>query len=70
MHVSSGFEPTIPVFEQAKMIHVLDRAATVIGSNSNTSIVNCTYCEEINLTFMCITSTHVHLSPVCCLAFL
>jgi hypothetical protein len=26
-----GFEPTIPVFERAKTVHALDRAATVIG---------------------------------------
>jgi hypothetical protein len=26
-----GFEPTIPVFEQGKILHTLDRAATVIG---------------------------------------
>jgi hypothetical protein len=26
-----GFEPTIPKFERAKMVHVLDRAATAIG---------------------------------------
>jgi hypothetical protein len=26
-----GFEPTIPVLEQAKTVHALDRAATVIG---------------------------------------
>jgi hypothetical protein len=26
-----GFEPTILVFERAKTVHVLDRAATVIG---------------------------------------
>jgi FAD synthase len=26
-----AFEPTIPVFERAKTVHVLDRAATVIG---------------------------------------
>jgi hypothetical protein len=26
-----GFEPTIPAFERAKTIHVLDRAAIVIG---------------------------------------
>jgi hypothetical protein len=25
-----GFEPTIPVFEQAKTVHALDRVATVI----------------------------------------
>jgi hypothetical protein len=28
------FEPTIPVFEWAKTVHTLDRAATVIGSVS------------------------------------
>jgi hypothetical protein len=27
-----GFEPTIPVFERAKMVHALDRAAAVIGT--------------------------------------
>jgi hypothetical protein len=27
-----GFESTIPVFERAKTVHALDRAATVIGS--------------------------------------
>jgi hypothetical protein len=27
------FEPTIPALERAKTVHVLDRAATVIGSN-------------------------------------
>jgi hypothetical protein len=26
-----GFEPTTPMFEQAKTVHALDRAATVIG---------------------------------------
>jgi hypothetical protein len=26
-----GFEPTISVFERAKMFHALERAATVIG---------------------------------------
>jgi hypothetical protein len=26
-----GFEPTIPVFVRAKTVHILDRAATVIG---------------------------------------
>jgi hypothetical protein len=26
-----GFEPTIPVFERAKAVHALDRAATVSG---------------------------------------
>jgi hypothetical protein len=27
-----GFEPTIPVFEQAKTVHTLDCAATVIDA--------------------------------------
>jgi hypothetical protein len=27
-----GFEPTIQMFERAKMVHALDRAANVIGS--------------------------------------
>jgi hypothetical protein len=26
-----GLEPTIPGFEQAKTVHALDRAATVLG---------------------------------------
>jgi hypothetical protein len=26
-----GFEPTIPVFDRAKTVHTLDRAATLIG---------------------------------------
>jgi hypothetical protein len=29
-----GFEPTIPVFEQAKTFHALDRATDVIGTLS------------------------------------
>jgi hypothetical protein len=28
-----GFEPKIPVLEQAKIFHALDRAATVIGDS-------------------------------------
>jgi hypothetical protein len=28
-----GFEPTIPTFDQAKTVHALDRAATVIGND-------------------------------------
>jgi hypothetical protein len=27
-----AFEPTIPVFERAKTVHALDRAATVTGT--------------------------------------
>jgi hypothetical protein len=29
-----GFESTIPVFEQAKTVYALDRAATVIGTEN------------------------------------
>jgi hypothetical protein len=29
------FEPTITVFERAKTVHALDRAATVIGTYYN-----------------------------------
>jgi hypothetical protein len=31
-----GFEPMIPVFERAKAVHALDRAATAIGTSSTT----------------------------------
>jgi hypothetical protein len=31
-----GFEPTIPAFERAKIVHALDLAATVIGGVRNT----------------------------------
>jgi hypothetical protein len=31
-----GFETTIPVFEQARTVHVLDLAATMIGAYLNT----------------------------------
>jgi hypothetical protein len=31
-----GFEPTIPAFEQAKRVHALDRAVTVIGIKYHT----------------------------------
>jgi hypothetical protein len=30
-----GFEPTIPVFERAKIVYALDRSATVIGRAEN-----------------------------------
>jgi hypothetical protein len=49
-----GFEPTIPVFERAKTVHALTRAATVIGYlplcliKSRTS-VDCLYPGEVTL---------------------
>jgi hypothetical protein len=33
-----GFEPTIAVFERAKTVQALDRAATVIGSGFAASV--------------------------------
>jgi hypothetical protein len=35
IHALVGFEPTITVFERAKTVHALDRAATVIGKIRN-----------------------------------
>jgi hypothetical protein len=37
-----GFEATIPAFEQAKTIHALDAAATVIDDDEDDDII--TYC--------------------------
>jgi hypothetical protein len=35
-----GFEPKTSVFERAKTVHALDRAATVIGSAINSGLIN------------------------------
>jgi hypothetical protein len=37
-----GFEPTIPVFERAKIVHVLDGAATVIDTNTTSTTTTAT----------------------------
>jgi hypothetical protein len=34
-----GFKSTIPVFERAKMVHALDRAANVIGTFTCSRII-------------------------------
>jgi hypothetical protein len=34
-----GFEPTNPVFERAKTVYVLDRAATVIGTKGSRNMI-------------------------------
>jgi hypothetical protein len=34
-----GIEPTTPLFEQAKVVYSLDRAATVIGKQQFTYIL-------------------------------
>jgi hypothetical protein len=36
-----GFEPTTPVFDRAKTIYALDRAATVVGRKSPLCTINC-----------------------------
>jgi hypothetical protein len=35
-----GFEPTLPVVERAKTVHVIDRAATFIGKEKTWSHKN------------------------------
>jgi hypothetical protein len=35
-----GFEPKIPVFERAKAVHVLDGAATAIGTIDTNMEIN------------------------------
>jgi hypothetical protein len=40
-----GFDLTTPVFERAKTVHALDRAATVIGAISSTYTVNKNYSQ-------------------------
>jgi hypothetical protein len=44
-----GFEPTIAVFELAKMVHALDRAATVIGTAEKYIISNYIYVHLVLL---------------------
>jgi muramoyltetrapeptide carboxypeptidase LdcA involved in peptidoglycan recycling len=54
-----GFERTIPVFEQAKTVHALDRAGTVIGARytlngkkeTNTLEENYTYLDYMEKIF-------------------
>jgi hypothetical protein len=41
IHISMlwvGFEPTIPAFERANIVHALDRAATLIGNSDYTRV--------------------------------
>jgi hypothetical protein len=37
-----GFEPTNSVFERAKTVHALDRAATVLGTTTTTTTTTTT----------------------------
>jgi hypothetical protein len=51
-----GFEPTIPVFERAKTVHALDRAAAEIGSRV-------TQREILGMRFQTV-SKHVHIALI------
>jgi hypothetical protein len=44
-----AFEPTTPVFERAKTVHVLDRAATVIGDVFNFSVESHYFLRDCNV---------------------
>jgi hypothetical protein len=46
-----GFGPTTPVYERAKTVHALDRAATVIGSHLYLALY-----KYLPMTFNFITS--------------
>jgi hypothetical protein len=49
---SVEFEPTIPVFERAKIFHTLDRAATVLGVDITTVVRLNDTREPINLVLI------------------
>jgi hypothetical protein len=57
-----GFESTIPVFELAKTIHALGRAATVIGlCTIYTNYIN--YTEHLSMNpYVCVIQPHLHLT--------
>jgi hypothetical protein len=48
-----GFELTIPVFERAKTVHALDRAATVIGVARHRLINYISTQMELTREFVC-----------------
>jgi hypothetical protein len=49
----AGFDPTIPEFEEAKTVHAVERAATVIGPVHTT--------HSISLRYILILSSHLRL---------
>jgi hypothetical protein len=51
-----GFEPTIPLFEQAKTFYVLDRAAIVMAPN----ILQLSYFKTVSNN----NRSHLHTIPV------
>jgi hypothetical protein len=61
------FEPTIPVFERAKTVHALDRAATVIGCFAcylSIPIIPYSYGVEVFILFWIYTQAIVVLGRV------
>jgi hypothetical protein len=44
-----GFEPKIPVFERAKTVHALDRAAAVMGRPFSTLCICGAECPALHL---------------------
>jgi hypothetical protein len=46
-----GFEPTTPVFERAKTVHALDRAATVIGFCIHYTLLKFVQSQDHSLQF-------------------
>jgi hypothetical protein len=56
-----GFEPTIPVFELKKRVHVLERAATVIGSNDTVLIRNVIKIDQTFREFKCGPRRQTHI---------
>jgi hypothetical protein len=58
---SVGFEPTIPAFERAKTVHVLDHEATVIGKilylRRYTRIFSCScLLQSLHILSLCVLS--------------
>jgi hypothetical protein len=45
------FEPTTPVFQRAKRVHALDRAATVIGQQGTRNIRHQQRCKKVLIIF-------------------
>jgi hypothetical protein len=67
-----GFEPTIAAFERAKIVHALDRAATMIGSNNNNNNNN-TLLQGIGnmpaLAFALLSETNITITVFCIYIF-
>jgi hypothetical protein len=53
-----GLEPRIPVFDEAKAVHALDRAATVIGTAWIQPVHITKYATEFVLDFVWMLAMH------------